>query len=300
MEEPEWALQVSIEKEQNMKNILLATDLSTETNRALGRAVHLASTLAAKLHVVHICPVYAFSSKKKTTISLKQDAEETLKNALAAVKGLKKSQTSLTVIEGGETFAEIIDQAKKVKAGLIVMGIHGKVKLIDMFVGTTIERVIRKGMTPVLMVRDKPSAGYGKVLVGTDFSDGSTQAFHIALDLAPKAEFHLVHSYMYMGGHMARYMEDVLADLARDKLEKFVEKSKGILKKHKISPQDFHPGTVKGEPYACLLNAAAKIKPDLIAIGTHSQVSIMPYKLGGTAKEILSDPPCDVLIAKGL
>ena len=283
-----------------MKNILLATDLGTETNRAFDRAVKLASTLSAKLHIVHVCPVYSFSKKKKTAISLKQDAEGTLKNALAATKGLKKSETSLTVIEGGETFAEIINHAKKVKAGLIVMGIHGKVKLVDMFVGTTIERVIRKGITPVLMVRDKPNNDYGNVLVGADFSDGSTQAFHIALELAPKGEFHLLHSYMYMGGHMARYMEDVLADLAKDKMEKFVKKNKGQLKKLKVAPQKLHYGIVKGEPYSCLIGAASKIKPDLIAIGTHSHISLMPYTLGGTAKEILSDPPCDVLIGKGL
>ncbi len=283
-----------------MKNILLATDLATESNRAFGRAVKLAANLSAKLHIVHVCPVYAFSSKKKSAISLKQDAEDTLKNILATTKGIKKSQTTFTVIEGGETFSKIIDHGKKVKAGLIVMGIHGKVKLLDMFVGTTIERVIRKGITPVLMVRDKPKNEYGNVLVGADFSDGSTQAFHLALDLAPKSAFHLIHSFMYMGGHMARYMEDVLADLANDKLEKYVEKNKGLLKKHKVAPQNFHFGTAKGEPYACLLTAAAKIKPDLIAIGTHSHVSLMPYTLGGTAREILSDPPCDVLIAKGL
>ena len=283
-----------------MKNIVLATDLSTETNRAFGRAVKLAATLSAKLHIVHVCPVYAFSTKKKTSISLKQDAEDTIKNALADAKGIKKSQATITVLEGGETFTQIIDHAKKVKAGLIVMGIHGKVKLLDMFVGTTIERVIRKGMTPVLMVRDKPQKDYDKVLVGADFSDGSTQAFHIALQLAAKGEFHLLHSYMYMGGHMARYMEDVLADLADDKMKKFIELNKTLLKKYKITPENLHSGIVKGEPYACLLGAAVKIKPDLIAIGTHSHVSLMPYTLGGTAREILSDPPCDVLIGKGL
>ena len=283
-----------------MKNILLATDLTTETNRAFGRAVKLAITLSAKLHIIHVCPVYAFSAKKKTPISLKQDAEDTIKTALADAKGIKKSQTTVTVLEGGETFTQIIDHAKKVKAGLIVMGIHGKAKLLDMFVGTTIERVIRKGITPVLMVRDKPQKDYGKVLVGADFADGSIQAFHIALQLAAKGEFHLLHSYMYLGGHMARYMEDVLADLANDKMEKFIEQNKALLKKYKITPENLHSETVSGGPYACLFGAAAKIKPDLIAIGTNSHVSLMPNTLGGTAREILSDPPCDVLIGKGL
>ncbi len=283
-----------------MKNILLATDLSRATKRALGRAVKLAAAMSAKLHIVHVCPLYSSPVSKKQALSLKQDAEEIIKASLAAVKKGRKIQSSITVIEGGEIYAEIISQATKVKTELIVMGIHGKVKLVDMFVGTTIERVIRKGITPVLMVRNKPQNEYKNVLVGTDFSNGSTQAFEIALELAPKGVFRLVHSYMYVGGHMGRYMEDVLEDLAKDKLEKFVQKNSGFLKKHKIAQKNFHFTTLKGEPHACLQNAASKEKTDLIGIGTHSSLSLMPFKVGGTAKDILSDPPCDVLIAKGL
>ena len=287
-----------------MKNILLATDLATQTNRAFERAVKLASTLSAKCHILHVCPLYSLPSKKNQTISLKQDAETMIKNTLGGYKGVKELKTSITVIEGGETFAEIINHAEKVRAGLIVMGMHGKVKLRDMFVGTTIERVIRKGIRPVLMVRDSPVGGYKKVLVGTDFSAGSKQAFLLALELAPKSTFDLVHCYgfpnIYMGDHMAQHAEDVIADLASDRLERFVKQHKRVLKKYNVTPQRFNFGMVRGDTCSSLTSKASKLKADLIAIGTYSNVSLMPYKLGGTAKDILTTPPCDVLVAKGL
>ena len=287
-----------------MKNILLATDLAPETNRAFERAVKLASTLAAKLHILHVCPLYSFPKNKKQTISLKQDAEDMIKHSLAAHKGVKKLQITITVIEGGETFAKIINHAEKVKAGLIVMGMHCKVKLRDMFVGTTIERVIRKGIKPVLMVRDKPLGEYKNVLAGMDFSVGSQQAFCVAVELAPKSKFHLIHTYgftqVYLGDHMAKYAEDAIADLADNKLQRFVEQNKKLLKKYKVAPKNLHIEKVKGEALNCLLREATKVKSDLIAIGTHSRVSLNPYTLGGTARDILSGPPCDVLIAKGL
>ena len=287
-----------------MKNILLATDLATQTNRAFERAIQLASTLSAKCHILHVCPLYFLPSKKKQTISLKQDAETMIKNTLAGYKEAKELKTSITVIEGGETFAEIIHHAEKVRAGLIVMGMHGKVKLRDMFVGTTIERVIRKGIKPVLMVRDSPVGGYKKVLVGTDFSAGSKQAFLLALELAPKSTFDLVHCYgfpnIYMGDHMAQHAEDVIADLASDRLERFVKQHKRVLKKYNVTPQKFNFGMVRGDTFSSLTNKASNLKADLIAIGTYSNVSLMPYKLGGTAKDILTNPPCDVLVAKGL
>ncbi|MCP3891288.1 MAG: universal stress protein [Desulfobulbaceae bacterium] len=287
-----------------MKNILLATDLATVTNRAFERAVKLASTSGAKLHILHLCPLYSFSKKKKQKISLKQDAEDMIKNSLDACKGVKKLNTTITVIEGGETFAEIINHAEKIKAGLIVMGMHGKVKLRDMFVGTTIERVIRKGVKPVLMVRDKPLGDYKSVLVGTDFSEGSKRVFHIALELAPSSLFHLVHTYGFpnidIGDYLIHNSQQLMKDLADNRLEKYIKENKKILKRHKIGPENFNYRTVEGDTYASLLREAAKVKSDLIAIGTHSHVSLMPYKLGGTARDILSSPPCDVLISKGL
>jgi nucleotide-binding universal stress UspA family protein len=285
-----------------MKSILLATDLAAETNRAFDRSIKLASTLAAKLHILHVCPLYSFSKNKKQTISLKQDVEEMIKNSLNAHTEVNKLQTSITVIEGGETFAEIINHAEKVKAGLIIMGMHGKGKLLDMFVGTTIERVIRKGIKPVLMVRDKALNDYKNILIGMDFSAGSKQAFTLAVELAPKSIFHLVHCYdfPFIGDHMAHYAEDALATIAIENLEKYVKKNKKVLKKYKVAAQNFHFGTVKGEAYSCLVSEAAKVQSDLIAIGTHSHVSLMPYKLGGTARDILVTPPCDVLVAKGL
>lgn len=283
-----------------MKNILLATDLATETNRAFDRAIKLASTLSAQLHIIHVCPSYSFGGKKKTAISLKQEAEDSIKNSLKLSQGIKESQTTVTVVEGGGTFAEIINHAEKVKAELIVMGIHNKVSMLEMFVGTTIERVIRRGTVPVLMVKDKAKREYGQAIVGTDFSDGSTQAFQLALKVVPQGVFHLIHSYVQLDGRLARHMENVLADFAHDKMEKFIKENKDLLKKRNIKSKNLTSSIVRGEPYACILDEAKKVDADLIVIGTHSSVSLMPYKLGGTAKEVLSNPPCDVLIVTGM
>ena len=228
-----------------MKNILLATDLAAETDRTFERAIKLSSLLAAKLHILHVCP-YKFSRMT----SLQQDAADTIKKYLADYQEAKNLRHSITVVEGGEAFIEIINHAEKVKAGLIVMGMHGKAKLRDMFVGTTVERVIRKGIKPVLMVKDKPLGDYKNVLVGTDFSAGSRRAFHLALGLAPKSFFHLVHSYdipdTYIGDKITQYAGDVVATSESDKLEKFVKENKAVLKKFGVESQNFHFRTARG------------------------------------------------------
>ena len=287
-----------------MDNILLATELLSATDHAFDRAVKLALASATKLHIFHVCPSNSFYNIKKPAISLKQDAETTIKNYLAGSISVKNLKFSITIVDGRETFAEIIDHAEKVNADLIVMGMHGKAKLLDMFVGTTIERVARKGTRPILMVKDKPLRDYENILVGTDFSAGSEQALRTALEIAPKGFFHLVHSFDFpdtdTGDKIAQYAGDVIAKFESLRLDDFVKENNKILEKVGIDPQHFRFWTTQGAVYSCLMREATAVKSDLIAIGTHSHSTLVPYKLGGTAHDILANPPCDILVARGV
>ena len=285
-----------------MDNILLATDLTSEAGHTFERAVNLALASSAKLHIFHVFPSYSFHNIKKSSISFKQDAETAIKNYLDGHKAIKQLKFSITIVDGKEKFVEIIDHAEKVKADLIVMGIHSKAKLRDMFVGTTIERVARKGTKPILMVKDKPLGEYENVLVGTDFSAGSKQALRIALELAPNGFFNLLHSFdfpdTYTGDKIAQYAGNVVVNFEKIRLEDFVKENEKLLKKFGIDPHHFRFWTTQGAVYPCLIREAEAVKADLIAIGTHSHLNLMPFKLGGTAQDLLANPPCDVLVAR--
>lgn len=287
-----------------MKSILLATDIAPETDRALERAINLATTLSAKLYIVHVSPEKTFSSEKRTADTLRRGAEGALREYLQGYGELQNLKPTVKVIEGREVYLEIIQYAEKVRAGLIVMGMHGKASLLDMFVGTTIERVIRKGIKPVLMVKNKPQGDYSNILVGTDFSAGSKQAFHVALEVAQKGSFHLVHSFdipdTNIGAKIEQFAGDVIEQCENNEMAKFVRENGRILKKSGVDPWRLHYQVVRGAAFSCLMREAKNIKADLIAIGTHSRTTLLPYKLGGTAHDILSNPPCDVLVAKGI
>lgn len=177
-----------------MKNILLATDLASETDRAFGRAIRLASTMSAKLHILHVCaPNSAFGNSPRSVNTFKLQARGSLERNIAGNQNLFELQPSISVIEGREPFVEIIKLADSVDAELIVMGMHGKSKLSDLFIGTTIEKVIRKSDRPVLMVKDKPVGEYTTLLIGTDFSAECGKALQITQALSPSGSIHLVY-----------------------------------------------------------------------------------------------------------
>ena len=60
------------------------------------------------------------------------------------------------------------------------MGAHRKQLLRDIFVGTTIERVVRTGPCPVLMVNNEAAHSYSRVLAAVDMSDISAHAVQSA------------------------------------------------------------------------------------------------------------------------
>ncbi|NOR25233.1 MAG: hypothetical protein GQ542_12770 [Desulforhopalus sp.] len=59
------------------------------------------------------------------------------------------------------------------------------------------------------------------------------QIIQVAMELAPQSNLHLVHTYgftqVYLGDHMVKYAEDAIADLADNKLERFVEQNNRAL-----------------------------------------------------------------------
>ena len=89
-------------------------------------------------------------------------------------------QAQLMVVTG-DPFDGILKTAAEVNADLIVMGSHRKQLLLDIFIGTTIERVIRKGSFPVLMVNHEAQRKYENVVAAIDMSDASANAVRVAL-----------------------------------------------------------------------------------------------------------------------
>lgn len=285
-----------------MQKILLATDLGANSDRAMERALKLAKETRAQLHIVHALPAY---KAKKLVSSLKEDTEELIKGYVYDYKDAENLDIVIKALQDGEFYAQILEYARKIKTDLIVMGIHGKTEMHDLFTGTTLERVVRKGHSPVLMVKNKPTGPYQSVLAGIDFAPGSRAALRMALDITPKGVFEVVHAYhdpvIYPVG-----MPEVMVEVHNSTLKNQKKTMDAFLNTEKSRFQKEHSGNAKrmsgklleGPVYDILMHEAKKMKADIITIGAHGRVGVLPGKLGGTASDILARPPCDVLVAR--
>lgn len=286
-----------------MENILIATDLSVHCDRALERALRLAQSTGANLHVLHVAPVYKVPGEEKTS-RLKTDTEELLQTYISSYTDSDKVNTNIIVTEGRDVLKHILEQSKTANADLIVMGLHDKVGFRDLFVGTTMERVIRKGHRPVLVVKDKPQGEYAKVISATDFSNTSKHSMRVAFGLAPKAKFQLVHAFHFAdtaAGDKAELIAgDVIKQIEHKRLEEYLDENQNFITKHEIPSENVTYDIVQGEPYSALSRHVSETSADLLTIGAHGRATLMHSTIGGLAHDILTDPPCDVLISKGL
>jgi universal stress protein E len=136
--------------------ILAATDFSTRSNRAIRQAGLLAQPLGARLLILHVVDDDQPDDLVRTE---KREAERVLAEQVTSMPELQGVQVERRVVTG-DPFDGILRVAADAQADLIVMGSHRKQLLLDIFVGTTIERVIRKGSFPVLMVNNAAQRKY--------------------------------------------------------------------------------------------------------------------------------------------
>ena len=156
--------------------ILAATDFSTRSNRALRQAGLLAKAGGTQLDIVHVVdddqPAQMIETERR-------EADRVLAEQMKVMPELSDVLCEAMVVVG-DPFDGILRTAAAAKADLIVMGQHRRQLLRDIFVGTTIERVIRARSFPVLMVNNEAQQHYERILIPVDMSEPSANAILVA------------------------------------------------------------------------------------------------------------------------
>jgi nucleotide-binding universal stress UspA family protein len=135
--------------------ILCPTDFSKEAAAAFDVACALARDSRARLIVLHVerPPLTTLGGQTFVPPLPSEYDRERLREKLLEIR---PPETNIAVehrLEFGEPETVILDVAAEVRAGLIVMGIHGHSGLRRLLMGSVAEHVVRKASCPVLTVR---------------------------------------------------------------------------------------------------------------------------------------------------
>jgi nucleotide-binding universal stress UspA family protein len=143
----------------NFNVIVVTTDLSDYSLRALPYAVGLAERFDARLKVLCINePVVPLTDAGWGNLNIPVADEAILEEARHTLERIVREQVPAgvpveTVIMTGRAVEAIIDYAEKQNADLLVMCTHGRTGISHALMGSTAEAVVRRAPCPVLTLR---------------------------------------------------------------------------------------------------------------------------------------------------
>jgi nucleotide-binding universal stress UspA family protein len=140
------------------RRILIPTDLSANSARALPWARWLQAECGAEIHLLHVVearfhPAY-YAGGTESLFEIDPEARGRIQERVWEAFGLtpqERASIPVHLVEGNPPRA-IVEHAEAHGVDLVIMSNNGYDEIEDYFVGSTTERVIRRGQWPVLVV----------------------------------------------------------------------------------------------------------------------------------------------------
>lgn len=283
-------------------SILAATDFSIDGNNAVRRAALLAHEHDAHLKLVHVldpngCKPLRDWFSPSIDIDLKAaQARQTLGRFAVEIAGRYDVRASVEVMVGEPL--ETLLQASE-RAELLVLGRRGHSRFKALLVGRTVDRLLRIGRQPVLVVRTPVEGAYRRVLVPVDFTAPSDAAVQVAARLACDADVQVFHA---INAHREALLRgtDLPEHLIHEARRR--QEAGAIARMRRKAARLGLDGTrvgfvvAHGHPVWSTLGHAQRLGADLIVAGKQGQSTLGEFLLGSVSRRILAGSGCDVLI----
>ena len=309
-----------------LQRLLIATDLSSRADRAFNRAVQLARANEARLTVLHVIPdelrpEFAEALKEQARKALEALVAQSMAAAGAfdvdiaieggldqqkimkqVAEGAERGDLSVEVrIEAGSIYDIINEVAEKSAADLVICGAHHKLMIGDEWLGSTMDRVLRFGSRPVLVVKTEPVGAYLEIVVAVDFSQASAEALEFAFTAFPRANFTLINAVesSLTGFLQGAEADQEALDRQSSELSKFSETALSRVKAaHGLADPNVRLEARPGSPTTVLSQYVTENPADLVVIGTHGRTGLRRAILGSVAEGVIASLPCDVLAVR--
>ena len=296
--------------------IVVATDFSSESLKALAYAAALLRQGEGTLHLVHVLDIdYSFAVP---TLLMTEPIVTAPEVGRANEAELKKLVTKIVGpqieahvhVKCGRAYDQICAVAREVAADLLVIATHGRTGLKHLMLGSTAERVVQYAPCPVLVVRDDerdpfdPASATApvrlqKILVPVDFSECAKHGVHYAIALARRhgAKVVLLHCVQVQPMLPTERYEafartpspGVIERAAKQQMRRFIRG---------LDAGDVAVETVMqiGRPAEQICNYAESQQMDVIVTSTHGLTGFAHVLIGSTAEHVVRYARCPVLV----
>jgi nucleotide-binding universal stress UspA family protein len=275
--------------------ILLATDGSEDAALATRAAVDISRKSGSELHLVHIWrnvpSPYAHSFVKR---ELQRQGQEVLDKQAKRIEG-DGGRISGMHLRQGRISDEVIELARELGAGLLVVGSRGHGQIGRILMGSHSEEIVHRARLPVLVLRRATVWPPARLVIGDDNSEDAKKAGELAASLGELfgiSEALLMRTYPLL----VEQASDVGAsDYAMQRAEKDLEARAAELEE----VLGYRPQTklAAGEAAVAILEAAREGDGSaLVAVGSRGLGTVGRTRLGSTSTKVVQAAPGSVLV----
>jgi nucleotide-binding universal stress UspA family protein len=281
----------------SVKNILLASDFSSASDKAAAYAKALALNFRSSVEIAHVFDPSVVTSYMVAVLGLPVKERQHISNE--ALERLQREFTAAgieahtSLPEGHRPHVALLKLALEHDTDLIVAGTHSRTGLERLVVGSTAEELIRHAFCPVLTVgphAQQPANGplvFQKIIYATDFSAEAAKAAVFALSFAQDSGAHLYYCFV------ARSQDTPAERTAQDAafqatLRKMIPES---------SYEWCSPETVveHGNAAESILELADRVHADLIVLGARNASFWLTHVEHGLTPDLLAEAKCPVM-----
>lgn len=292
--------------------ILVPTDFSLYSDKALNQALGIAQTYKAKVYLFHVIEdkiSHGIDHYEQTIRAFKKIEKQLVSGATKRMKKQLDKFPQSKEVEVISEFAtgipseEILRAQKEKGIDLIVLSSLGTTGLAQYFIGGVARNVLKGSTCPVLITKQEMLQPT-KILVPTDYSDYSDKALKQALDIAKQYNakvflFHVIPKEVdrcvadvCLGDDVYRDIESQMITRAQDELQKQLGKFP------QAKELDVTTDVGKGTPYDAILQEAENKGIDLIVIASLGRSGIARFLIGSVSRNVLKGAKCPVLLTK--
>ena len=253
----------------------------------------MAEASGVDLNLVHVLEPLGEAMIEPGLARLMRDHQTTEAGRLAEwVRERSEVPVNLEVVKGSPSW-ELAARGKN--ASLVVVGSSS----IDAFaVGPVAKRVARKSTTDTLVVRRQPRVPYRRIIAAVDFSEQSRIAVTRSLEAFPGADvtvlFSLPSRFDLILSDAGLYREELEASrgarlgMAEERMEEFAAVWDG----------DIRTLVVDGPPTETIDEIVRRRGADLVVVASRGASATRMVLLGTIAEGLVTEAPCDVLVAR--
>ncbi len=252
--------------------------------------------------------------------AIKKEAQQ--QRALGLVQGsvevLRGNRLKVdSLVRWGNPAEEILKEAEKSGASLVVMGARGLTDPLPFRIGSVVQTVMKHSKTSVLLVRaaaatqglasPRRRAGVNRVILAADGSRYSQAVARFLLDLPLPGHCEII-VITALQSHLAALMktptldfqtnQELLARLQASEENEARKITSGIEQQFQAGGLKTASVVMRGGAAECILAAAREYNPDIIALGSRGLSGIESLLLGSVAERVARYASSSVLIVR--